>query len=151
MSNSRPIEIRYLRKGEESVLGNVAGDVFDDPIRMDVAREFLADGRHHLVVAMDGDLVVGFASAVHYLHPDKESPELWVNEVGVAESHQGQGIAKRILAALFEMAGNELGCKQAWVLTERGNTAARRLYGAAGGSESGREEVMYSFDLTRPQ
>lgn len=149
MGDSRPIEIRYLRKGEESVLGNVADDVFDDPIRMEVARAFLADDRHHLVVALDGDLVVGFASGVHYLHPDQEFPELWVNEVGVAESHQGQGIAKRILARLFETARTELGCNQAWVLTERENIAATRLYASAGGYVSGQHEVMYSFDLKR--
>jgi hypothetical protein len=35
-------------------------------------------------MATAGDTVVGFASAVHYVHPDK-APELWINEVGVAE------------------------------------------------------------------
>ena len=31
---------------------------------------------------MDEEQIVGFASAVHYVHPDKP-PELWINEMGV--------------------------------------------------------------------
>ena len=55
--------------------------------------EFLADSRHHLAVAVDEGRVVGMASAVHYVHPDKP-PELWINEVGVAPTHRGLGIGR---------------------------------------------------------
>jgi Acetyltransferase (GNAT) family len=54
--------------------------------------EFLADARHHLIMALNSGTVVGFVSAVHYLHPDKAPPEFWINKVGVAPTHQGQGI-----------------------------------------------------------
>src|SRR6185503_2317671 len=56
-----------------------ASHVFDNPIDPRWAAEFLADGRHHLAVAFDGDVVVGMASAVHHLHPDKP-PELRIYE-----------------------------------------------------------------------
>ena len=140
------IEIRVLRDGDEGILTNVAEDVFDDPIDPVAARKFLSDPRHHLVVALDGAVVVGFASGVHYFHPDKPAPELFVNEVGVAPSHQGRGIAKRVLSALFE-AAREAGCTQAWVLTERENTPAMRLYKAAGGEEERSMPVMFSFAI----
>jgi aminoglycoside 6'-N-acetyltransferase I len=65
------MEIRLLRAGEESILSHTAPDVFDNPVRAELAREFLNDPRHHIVVAIDGNTVVGFASAVHYVHPDK--------------------------------------------------------------------------------
>ena len=77
------IEIRVLRQGDEAVLANVAPEVFDNPIDPQMTAEFLADPRHHIAVAIDGGVVVGFASGVHYVHPDKR-PELWINEVGVA-------------------------------------------------------------------
>jgi hypothetical protein len=50
---------------------NVAAEVFDNPIDADLTAEFLGDARHHLAVAIDDGLVVGFASAIHYVHPDK--------------------------------------------------------------------------------
>ena len=126
-------EIRLLGSADASVLNNVASGVFDNAIDTRWTSEFLADPRHHIAVALQGEQVVGMASAVHYVHPDKP-PELWVNEVGVAPSCQGMGIGKRLLAALFAH-GKSLGCAEAWVGTEESNVAARRLYAAAGGKE----------------
>ena len=74
------------------------------------------------------------------------SPELWVNEVGVAPSHQRQGVGRALLEALFARA-RELGCREAWVLTDDANAAARGLYAAAGGEET--PAVMVSFRLTQ--
>lgn len=130
--------IRLLGPDDASVLDRVAPDVFDDAIDPRRTAEFLADPRHHLAVALLGDQVVGMASAVHYVHPDKP-PELWVNEVGVAPPHRRQGLGKRLLEALFAH-GRALGCTEAWVGTEESNAAARRLYAAVGGHE---EPMVY--------
>ena len=116
--------VRMLGPADGSVLDRVAPGVFDNAVDPRWTAEFLADARHHLAVALDGDLVVGMASALHYVHPDKP-PELWINEVGVAPTHRGQGIGQRLIEALFER-GRSLGCRQAWVATEPSNTAARR-------------------------
>lgn len=140
------IEIKILRSGEERILANVAPDVFDDPINEQAAKSFLADPRHHVAVAIDDGIVVGFVSAVHYVHPDKHAPELWINEVGVASTHQRRGIAKSLLQLLLDRA-RELGCSEAWVLTERGNTNAIGLYQSAGGQASADEVVMFNFPL----
>lgn len=141
-----PVTIRLLGSEDEAVLQCVAPDVFDGSVDARWSAEFLADPRHHLAVAIDGGRVVGMASAIHYIHPDKP-PELWVNEVGVAPTHQGQGIGRRLLAALLAHA-RTLGCREAWVLTEAGNTEARRMYAAAGGREEDEPPVMITFDLT---
>jgi GNAT superfamily N-acetyltransferase len=109
-------EIRILRAGDEHVLTNVADGVFDHPIDSTLTAEVLRDHRHHLCVGIQEGIVFGFASAVHYVHPDKSS-QLWINEVGVSPSHQREGIATALLTALLSL-GRELGCTEAWVLTE---------------------------------
>ena len=139
------VTIRLLGPGDAQVLDRVAPDVFDNEIDPRRTAEFLADKRHHLAVAIVGDRVVGMASGVHYVHPDKP-PELWVNEVGVAPPYQAQGIGRRLLQALFDR-GRELGCRQAWVVTEQANLPARRLYAAAGGVEASEDLVMVEFRL----
>jgi aminoglycoside 6'-N-acetyltransferase I len=139
-------EVRLLGPGDGAVLARVAPGVFDNPVHPRWSAEFLADPRHHLAVAVDEGMVVGMASAVHYVHPDK-APELWINEVGVAPTHHNRGIARRLLAALFDR-GRELGCGQAWVLTDRGNPAAMRMYAAAGGQEHPTPSIMFEFNLT---
>jgi GNAT superfamily N-acetyltransferase len=139
------IDVRVLRADEGSVLDDVAADVFDHAIDPRWCGEFFADPRHHLAVALDGGRVVGMASAVHYVHPDK-APELWVNEVGVAPTHHGQGIGRRLLQALFAH-GTSLGCATAWVLTDRSNVPAMRLYHGAGGKDAPGDLVMIDFAL----
>jgi ribosomal protein S18 acetylase RimI-like enzyme len=139
------VEILLLDAGDETVLSDVAPEVFDGPVQSRLAAEFVADPRHHLAVARASGLIVGFASAVHYVHPDKP-PELWVNEVGVAPTYQRQGLAKQLLRAVFD-AGRSVGCQQAWVLTERSNTSAMRLYDALGGVEASGQPVMFEFPL----
>ena len=143
------VAVKLLGLADTAALERVADDVFDRPINATWAAEFLADARHHLAVALDGGLVVGFASGVHYLHPDKP-PELWVNEVGVSPAYQNQGVGRRLLAALFER-GRQVGCGKAWVATERTNSAARRLYAAAGGEEEPEDAVVVTFRLGADQ
>jgi ribosomal protein S18 acetylase RimI-like enzyme len=141
-----PVEIRILQQEDAAVLDHVAADVFDDPILPHRVKEFLDSPLHILAVALDGGIVIGFASAVRYFHPDKPRPELWVNEVGVAPSHQNGGVGKALMQALLEVA-REVGCSEAWVLTERNNQPAMRLYQAAGGEEGQDDIVMFTFRL----
>ncbi|HEY6618887.1 MAG TPA: GNAT family N-acetyltransferase [Steroidobacteraceae bacterium] len=106
--------------------------------------EFLSDPRHHMVVALLGSQVIGMASAVHYVHPDKP-PELWVNEVSVASAYRQRGIGRQLVAALF-LRGRQLGCKEAWLGTEESNTAARRLYASVGGVEETMVYLTFRLD-----
>lgn len=138
------VEIRMLTPADARLLQNAAEGVFDNAVVPGLSAEFLADPRHSLCAAIDGDAVVGFASAVRYVHPDKPS-ELWINEVGVSPSHQRQGLAKAILAELLAF-GRREGCGQAWVLTDDDNGPARALYAAAGGEET-TGVVMVTFTL----
>jgi ribosomal protein S18 acetylase RimI-like enzyme len=135
--------IRNLGTGDSAVLDNVADGVFDNAVDPRWTAGFLADSRHHLPVA--GGQVVGMASAVHYVHPDKP-PELWINEVGVAPTHRRLGISRRLVDALFER-GRSMGCRQTWVATESSNVPAQQLYGATGGKESPEPFVMVEFEL----
>lgn len=141
------IDISELTRSDELVLTRVASGVFDHDINLRLVSEFLRDPRHHLVVAIEDGIVVGFASGVHYVHPDKPA-ELFINEVGVAPTHQGQGLGKAIVTSLLEV-GRRLGCREAWVLTDRDNTAAMALYASAGGEESVDPSIMFTFRLSR--
>lgn len=125
-------EIRLLTAADASLLQRVAPDVFDGPVDPLWTSEFLADARHHLIVALDDGVVVGMVSGVHYVHPDK-APQLWINELGVASSHRRRGIGSRLLSAMLDH-GRALGCTEAWVGTEVDNVAARGLYERAGGT-----------------
>jgi len=138
------MEIKVLGSGEESVLEKVAPNVFDYPVQPKLVAEFLNDHRHHLAVAINDGTVIGMASAIHYIHPDKQA-ELWINEVGVAPTYQNRGIGKQLLRSLFQK-GRSLGCQNAWVLTENENDRAKKLYTALEGIP--RQQVAFEFKLS---
>lgn len=140
------IEVRVLGPQDARVLDRVAADVFDGPVDPALAEAFLADPRHHLVVALEDGVVIGMASAVSYVHPDKPA-QLWINEVGVTPTRLGQGIGTQLLRTLLAH-GRALGCTLAWVGTEHDNAAARALYVATGGRAE--PFVLYEYDLKSP-
>jgi ribosomal protein S18 acetylase RimI-like enzyme len=139
------ITVRLLGHDEAEVLDNVADDVFDHAIDPRLCAEFFADPRHHLVVALDDDLVVGMASGVHYVHPDKPA-QLFINEVAVASTHHNQGIGRRLVAALVAH-GEAIGCNEAWVLTSPDNEPAKRMYRAAGAIPHEELSVMFTYRM----
>lgn len=140
-------EIKILGPTDDQLLRHVAPGVFDNDVNQELSIEFLNDARHHIAVAIEQGVVIGFVSAVDYVHPDKPA-ELWVNELAVAPPYQRQGIAKQLLQEIFRV-GLELGCKEAWVLTDRSNQAAMKTYSSAGGLEDKEETVMFTFYLGR--
>ena len=143
------VDVRLLGGDDKAILSRAAPEVFDHPIDPALAAEFLTDPRHHIAVAVDDGVVVGFASGVHYIHPDKPA-ELFINEVAIAPTHQRRGLGAAVLAALLNHA-RTIGCRTAWVLTDRDNVAANALYGAAGGVQGagglGEQLRGYEFQL----
>ena len=138
---------RLLGPEDAQFLENVADDVFDHAVEHRLAREFLSDPRHHIVVAIDDGVVIGMVTAVHYVHPDK-LPQLFVNELGVAGSHRRRGIARRLMNEMLEHAGS-LGCTEAWVGTENENVAARSLYASLSNAEE--QFVLYTLSVPQPE
>jgi len=125
------------------VLDAVATEVFDEAIDPQLARAYLAEPRYRLVVALDGDTVVGMASGFSYFHPDK-APEFFVNECGVDDAYVRRGIGARLMRALFAEA-RRMGITLAWLGTETDNVAANALYASLGGKPE--TMVYYEFDL----
>jgi ribosomal protein S18 acetylase RimI-like enzyme len=139
--------VRLLGPDDLALLLDADGDVFDRPPQRDLAAAFLADPRHHIVGAIAGGTLVGFASAVDYLRPDKPR-ELFIAEVGVAGRLHRRGIGLRMVQAMLDH-GRALGCASAWVATELDNAPARALYRAAGGEPDATPAEVFDFSLEK--
>ena len=139
-----PFTLRRLKPGDEPAFFHIAPDVFDEPIDGPLLRGYLNTPGHVMVLAFDGEIVIGQCAGVIHRHPDKPT-ELYVDEVGTASTHRRQGIARAMLDELFNW-GRELGCTEAWLGTELDNDAANALYR---GYEPTEDEAMqfYVFRL----
>ena len=140
------VEIRRLYAGDDALVKQIAEDVVDEPVRPDRLAAYLAAPGHFMIVALSENVVVGKCAAVIHRHPDKVS-ELYIDEVGVSPTFQRQGIARKMLDAMF-MIGREQGCEEAWVGTEPDNVAARALYESRKEMHGPAEAfVMYVYEL----
>jgi ribosomal protein S18 acetylase RimI-like enzyme len=133
------ITLKRLVPGDEALFDAIAPDVFDEPIHPERMRAYLREPGHLMLLALEGDLVVGQCAAVLHRHPDKPI-ELYVDEVGTASTHLRQGIATAMMDEMFAW-GQELGCTEAWLGTELDNDAANALYRRLKPSED--EAIQY--------
>ena len=140
--SGQPITIRNLGPADAFILDRVRPGTFDNPIDPARAFAFLATRVNEIVVALDRGEVVGFASGTVLMHPDKPTG-FFVNEVGVCEDMQRQGIASRLLERIIDLA-RERGCEEIWLATEGDNDPARGLYRKLGAEET-EDIVMYDF------
>lgn len=138
------IAYRLLGPKDAGVLSRVAEEVFDEPVRPDRLRAYLADPTTLMLVALDGDLVVGQCAAVLHRHPDKPT-ELYVDELGVSPAWQRQGIGAELMRRILDE-GRARGCEEAWLGTEPDNVAANALYARLNGSPV-ETFLLYHYDL----
>jgi len=125
----------------------VAAHLFDDPVEERSLGAFLADERHHLLIAYVDDRPAGFVTGVELFHPDKPKPEMFLYELGVDEPYRGRGLATALLERLIELC-RERGCGTMFVLADEDNAAARATYAKAGG-EPEPAGIMFVWDFGR--
>jgi len=133
------VEIRRVTQSEAV---HAAGQLFDAAPRRQATERFLADERHHLLIAYVDGIPAGMVTGVEMTHPDKGT-EMFLYELGVDESFRGRGIGQALASALAGLA-RQRGCYGMWVLTDEDNVPARTTYCRAGGALE-REQVMFAW------
>lgn len=136
------IAYKLIAPGDEPLFERVADDTFDNPIDPALLAEFIADKRHHMIVAVEDGTLIGMVSAVDYIHPDKPA-QLWINEVGVAPAHRRGGIGSELVKRMVAH-GRALGCTEIWLATEHDNERANALYRSLGAEAQAVN--VYEFD-----
>ncbi|WDR00073.1 GNAT family N-acetyltransferase [Devosia sp. J2-20] len=127
------MRIHRASANDVGLFSSIAADVFDAEITVAGITAYLNAPGHLMVLAFDGDVIVGQCMGVRHFHPDKPS-DLYIDEVGTATSHLRQGVARAMLAEMFAW-GREFGCSVVWLATEDDNAPAIGLYRGLDGQE----------------
>ena len=135
-------EIWHATPGAEERV-QAAEALFDDRVDLPATRRFLENDANVLLIAYVDGAPAGFVSGTELVHPEKPTPELFLNELAVDEAHRGRGIGRALVAELWRLAQSR-GCRGLWVLTDDDNVAANKVYSATGGKRVG-AEVMYQW------
>ncbi len=107
------------------------------------ARELLADDRTLLFVAFDTDEPVAFVLAYELIRRHGDDSIIFVYEVDVEEPYRGRGIATALMREL-EQEARARDIREGFVLTDRDNEPAMRLYESVGGVDP-TETLMWEF------
>ena len=137
------MEIRRLGPGDEAV-AEAACRVFGDVGPLNAGR-FLASARHILLVAEEGEEVIGWVYGHELIHPDGEATTL-LYALDVVERARRRGAGAALVAAFVHEA-RLADCTEVWVLTDDSNPAALATYRSAGGVRDAVPQVMFSWRL----
>jgi ribosomal protein S18 acetylase RimI-like enzyme len=134
--------IRRLRPGDEARAREVA-TVFKDS-QASTAASFLANPGNYLIVAETHGELVGFVLAYRLDRLDRDAAQLFIYEVGVAPARRRAGIGTRLMAFVRQLVADE-SLMEAFVLTDRDNTAAVDLYRGTGAEVEGPGSVLFVY------
>ena len=144
------IEIKKLAKGEigwakslVTMFGSDDGDENFAPPSDDYCAKMLAREDFHVIVALDGGRLVGGVTAYEMKMFKRETTEMFLYEIEVAETHRRQGVGKALIERLMLIC-REKGIVEMFVGTEKENTPARRLYGSTGG-KADEDSVWFNY------
>lgn len=119
-------EIVRVTSENSNILDSVAEGVFDAEIQPDLLAAYLADPKNFMFVAVSNGVVIGQARGMNHLHPDAAT-ELYIDNLGVAPSHQRKGIATALMQALIASGTNDK-VTEIWLGTEQDNAQAVGFY-----------------------
>ena len=129
--------IRRMRREDLETIADIEEATFATPWSRDSFRKELEENRvaRYLVADLDGQ-VVGYAGA--WIVMD----ESHITNIAVAEAYRGQGIGKKLTAALLQYLSN-LGANYATLEVRVGNQRAIRMYQRLGFVSVGKRKRYY--------
>ena len=109
---------------------------------------FLANPANFLLVAVAENQPdpVGYLLAYRLERPDRQASQMFIYEVDVAEGWRRRGLASALLEEIRRLARAE-GMFEAFVLTSRGNEAARSLYARTGAVVEDDHALLYVYPI----
>jgi ribosomal protein S18 acetylase RimI-like enzyme len=111
------------------------------------ATRFVNNPDNIFLLAYVEDDITGMVSAYKLQRMDSKKAELFFYEIGVVRNYRQQGIGKALIEELKRI-GKGMGVNEMFVLTNRSNTAAVKLYESTGGTPSKEtDEIMFTYKI----
>lgn len=105
---------------------------------------FINDNHSHGFIAKLDDRSVGFAYAYDMVRPDGKVL-FYIHSIDVLPKYQGRGIATRLMVFALDCAKSK-GCYECFLITEKSNQTACRLYENVGGKVDSDDSVVYVYN-----
>ena len=118
------------------------------PVDQDHISEFLDNPQHYLILALEGERVIGSLMGYRSQHPHRPDPQFLIYEIDVRREYRNRGVGKGLVASFIGEA-KEAAAFEVWVLTNRSNEAAMRMYRHCGLRAEHPDDVMLTLTLNK--
>ncbi|MCP4683842.1 MAG: GNAT family N-acetyltransferase [bacterium] len=133
-------DIHNIKADTEGQRGRAAG--------LPHLEKLLARDDVFLIVAREDAIPVGYLLAYSLPRVDRDQEMILLYDMEVAESHRRKGLGKALINQLrAECVGDNI--MKMWVITERSNAAAVRLYESTGGVAQEHDDTVI-FEYVKP-
>ncbi len=140
------MKILRIKKTDQKLIDQI-NQLFDDKKWSEKeGNKFLADKNNLLLLAFEDEKPVGFLTAHRLQRFDNKKAEVLLYEIGVHPDYRRQGIGKSLINEVKKWA-KEIEASEVWVLTEKTNPIAMKLYQSVGGIEESPGTVMYVYKI----
>lgn len=129
---ARRMIVRLANRDDVGLIQSAARLERNVTLNADAALRLAEDERNRIVIAVEGEHLVGYLVAYLLDRLDGRSMAL-IYDLFVDESHRGHGLGSQLLSTLLRDARSAGVCKT-WVFTATDNLPARRLYESQGGA-----------------
>lgn len=111
------------------------------------ARQFLSNPMNWIVACIQDEKIIGFTYGYELNRLDNKGNMVYIHEVSVLPDCQRQGIGSEILNTIKKIC-KLAGISRFFLITQKHNDAACKLYEKAGGKKSSThdDDVTYSFN-----
>jgi len=142
----QPISIERISTMDSGTIDQLRADFDDSDWQAERIREFLADQNNILIVAKAAQRIVGLIVAHRLARLDSQRAQVLLYEIDVLPDFQRTGIGAAMIERLKELAQQVSAC-EVWVVTNKSNAAAMRLYRSTGGTAKQDDDVVFEYKL----
>jgi ribosomal protein S18 acetylase RimI-like enzyme len=136
--NSNEIQCELLTKENFNIMNTVLEELDIDPLRL---RDFLEQPQNLAFIAKCNNEVTGFIYG-YSLMSLNSNPQLFIYSVEVVSKFQNIGIGSKLFQYVVDYS-RENGFSECYVITDKGNKRACRIYEKAGGKNDYEDEIVY--------
>lgn len=141
------IKFKRLELGDEEYLKQTVLNFRQQTISNEKATSFLSNPTNIVEVAIDDEVVVGYALAYRVNRMDNGKDIMTIFHLFVAEEHQRKGIARTLMTRLLDYAKSEP-LHYVLLITQTDNYKARALYESLGGYNHPDDKEVYFWYIT---
>ena len=125
----------------QQALADLHGKLSHDPTAIEA---FTDDPNTIWLVAIEGATAIGSLFGYALRRPETTRPKFFLYEIDVAESHQRQGIGRRLVEAFLKEAKSRSAIG-VWVQAKSTDANAEAFYKACGGKREEDGDLLFSF------